>query len=94
MTTWLERFAPKSRIPRRDSMIATAGNCGKIDVDSPIELELIEQRLRRRGRGITVLELEVAEPSLNRLRADPAMQSRQARFSPARIETPTSPTCV
>ncbi len=25
MTTWLERLAPKSRMPRRDSMMATAG---------------------------------------------------------------------
>ena len=27
MMTWLERLAPKSRTPRRDSMIATAGIC-------------------------------------------------------------------
>ena len=27
ITTWLDFFAPKSRMPRRDSMIATAGIC-------------------------------------------------------------------
>ena len=47
---------------------------GKINLDRPIELELIEQGVCRRGGGIAVLELEVAEPGLDRLCADPAMR--------------------
>ena len=56
---------------------------GEVDLDGPIELELIEQRVGRRGRGIAVLELEVAEPGLDRLRADPAM--RICPYSPVRM---------
>ena len=73
MTTWLERLAPKSRMPRRDLDDGDGRNLGEIDLDGPIELELIEQGVGRRGRGIAVLELEVAEPGLDRLGADPAV---------------------
>ena len=46
----------------------------EVDLDGAIELELIEQRVGRRGRGIAVLELEIAEPGLDCLCADPAMR--------------------
>ena len=46
----------------------------EIDLDRAVELELIEQRVGRRGRGIAVLELEVAEAGLDRLGADPAVR--------------------
>ena len=52
---------------------ADGRDMGEEDLDGPIELELIEQGVGRRGRRVAVLELEVAEPGLDRLRADPAM---------------------
>ena len=39
----------------------------KIDLNRPVELELVEQCVSRRGSGITVLELEIAELGFDRL---------------------------
>ena len=50
------------------------GNLGEVNLDGPIELQLIEQGVGRRGGGITVLELEVAELGLDRLGAEPAVK--------------------
>ena len=51
--------------PRFDD--ADGRDLREVDLNGPIELELIEQSVGCRGRGVAVLELEVAEPGLDRL---------------------------
>ena len=49
MTTWLERLAPKSRKPAMLCDDADGRDLREVDLDGPIELELIEQGVGRRG---------------------------------------------
>src|SRR5262249_2097018 len=52
------------------------GHLGQVDLDGAVEGELIEERLGGWGRGISVLELEVAEAGLDGLGVDPTESIR------------------
>lgn len=59
----------------------------KLDLDSPVYLQLIEQRVRSRGSRIAVLEIKVSEPRLDGLGAYPAMFVGRMNFDfPPAIE--------
>ena len=46
-------------------------NLSQVDLDAPIEFQLIEEGISRNLSRISVLEFEVAEPGLDRLGAEP-----------------------